>query len=88
MRFRRLRLFLKWCFAGLAGMVLLVLCSDWWLPSVLPTVLRQWDVQVASITRLEGGRWELGDVRDAVDGVWRFDSCAEPAALCAGVLAG
>lgn len=68
-RFRRLRFFLKWCLAGLVGMVLLVLCSDWWLPSVVPAVLKQWDVQVASVARVEGGRWECSDVRYEVGGV-------------------
>ena len=68
-RFRRLRLFLKWCLAGLVGVVVLLLCSDWWLPAVLPRILSQWDVQVQSIARVERGRWELVDVRYEADGV-------------------
>ncbi len=68
-RFRRIRLFLKWCCAGLVGMLLLLLCSDWWLPLVVPRVLKQWNVQVGAITRVEGGRWQCVDVRYESDGV-------------------
>ena len=50
-------------------MVLLVLCSDWWLPSVVPAVLKQWDVQMGVISRIEGGRWQCVDVRYETDGV-------------------
>ena len=68
-RFRHIRSVFKWCLAGLIGLVALVLCCDWWLPSVLPTILKQWDVRVASITEMEPGRWELTDVRYVADGV-------------------
>jgi len=60
---------MKWCLAGLVGVVVLVLCSRWWLPPVLPAVLAQWDVQVGAVERLESGRLELTDVRYAQDSV-------------------
>ncbi len=69
-RFRRLRFFLRGCYAGLVGIALLVLCSDWWLPLVLPRVLKQWDVQMGPITRIEGGRWQYADLRYQTNGVW------------------
>lgn len=50
-------------------MILLLLCSDWWLPSVLPTVLRHWDVRVASVSRFERGHWDLLELRYEADGV-------------------
>lgn len=53
----------------MVGMVLLMLCSDWWLPSVVPAVLKQWDVQMGVISRIEGGRWQCVDVRYETDGV-------------------
>jgi translocation and assembly module TamB len=51
----------------LFGVVLLLLCADWWLPSVLPTVLKHWDVQVGEITSVERGRWECVDVHYETD---------------------
>lgn len=56
---------MQWCLAGLVGVVVLMLCSRWWLPSVVPAVLAQWDVQVGAVARLESGRWEVTDVRYA-----------------------
>ncbi len=78
-QFRHLTVYVKICVAALLGMLLLLLSSDWWLPKVLPAVLRHWDVRVASLERLDQEQWELLELQYAADGmVVRVDAMRVP----------
>ena len=44
---------------SLIGLALILVTSVWWLPRALPSVLRQFDVQVDSVERQSSGRLQL-----------------------------